>query len=211
MALTNKISGVETPAYNEEAIGQRVRDLRDAVRSARNAEADRDDSISSIELNTRERLRALQDELAEATAQLPEDDFFIMEISDGARPKLWIDPTAHVALAGDGQTYRFLKSTRRGQIVIKEDAGLTQIADAVVTYLGVRLVEAERIRESDWFQVAAAKVAEKAETTAAETPPDPAKRSHPLVRFFKTLIWMGLGALFTLIALMLYAYFAYAP
>jgi hypothetical protein len=49
----------------------------------------------------------------------------------------------------DRRTYRFVKDTRIGRVVIGETTDLTRIADLVTDYLAERLVEHERALETD--------------------------------------------------------------
>jgi hypothetical protein len=87
-------------------------------------------------------------ELAPLFAQAPADiDLFDFTISSGLQPRLWIDAISHVAMARDRRTYRFVKDTRAGRIVLAEDAAIKPVADQVARYVAERLVERERLME----------------------------------------------------------------
>lgn len=129
----------------------RVRNLRDAVRKIRSAEADRGDSIADLRETELARLELLADELAEVFREIPnDDDQFLFQTATGLSPRLWIDVTSHVAIGRDRRTYRFLKDSRVGRTVIAETANLDQMADHVTDYIAERLIERERAIEGDW-------------------------------------------------------------
>ena len=80
-----------------------------------------------------------------------EDDQFILTVTTGTQPRLWIDMTAFIAVGRDRRTYRFLKDTRLGRTVILESPSLDDVADTVTNYVAERIIERERVLEADWL------------------------------------------------------------
>jgi hypothetical protein len=74
-------------------------------------------------------------------------DLFDFTISSGLQPRLWIDAVSHVAMARDRRTYRFLKDTRAGRVVLAEDTAIKPVADQVARYVAERMIERERLME----------------------------------------------------------------
>ena len=97
------------------------RKLSDAIRDVKNAFADRDDVVVDMREAHRMRLELLAAELAPIFADVPADmDNFDFAVSSGLQPRLWIDAVSHVAMGRDRRTYRFLKDTRIGRVVLAE-------------------------------------------------------------------------------------------
>ncbi len=129
-----------------------VRNLTDAIRRVRIAEADRSDVVVELREAERARLDMLADELRSVFADVPEgDDQFVFAVVPGNQPRLWIDVTSFVALGRDRRTYRFLKDTRLGRTIIVETAELDDMADTVTNYVAERIIERERAIEGDWL------------------------------------------------------------
>ncbi|ADZ69581.1 hypothetical protein SL003B_1152 [Polymorphum gilvum SL003B-26A1] len=130
----------------------RVRTLREAIRKVRLGEVERSDVIVELQETERARLELLAEELKDVFKEVPEDDDqFSFQILPGSTPRLWIDVTSHIAVAGDRRTYRFLKDTRLGRVVILETAELDDMADCVTEYIAERILERERALEGDWL------------------------------------------------------------
>jgi hypothetical protein len=129
-----------------------VRNLTDALRRARIADADRTDVVVEIREAERARLDMLADELRGVFSELPPDDEqFVNAVVPGDPPRLWIDATSFVVIGRDRRVYRFLKDTRLGRTVILETASLDDIADAITDYVAERVIERERALEGDWL------------------------------------------------------------
>ena len=125
-----------------------LRRLSDAIRDVKNLVADREDVVVELREATRMRLDLLAAELAPVFAEVPaEIDIFDFAVSSGLQPRLWIDAVSHVAMGRDRRTYRFLKDTRVGRVVLGESADMTKIADHVTRYVAERIVERERVLE----------------------------------------------------------------
>lgn len=125
-----------------------VRRLSDAIRDVKNAAADRDDVVVELREASRMRLDLLAADLAPVFAEVPADiDLFDFTISSGLQPRLWIDAVSHVTLGRDRRTYRFLKDTRLGRVVLAESTAIKPVADQVARYVAERIVERERLME----------------------------------------------------------------
>ena len=96
------------------------------------------------------RLELLNEALDPLFAEIPGDaDLFDRGISRGDTPRLWIDTVAHVAMGRDKRAYRFLHDTRVGRHVLAESHEISEIVQAVTTYVARRLVERQRALDED--------------------------------------------------------------
>ena len=124
------------------------RRLSDAIRDVKNAAADRNDVVVELREASRTRLELLAAELAPVFEDVPADiDLFDFTISSGLQPRLWIDAVSHVTMARDRRTYRFLRDTRLGRVVVAEDTAIKPIADQVTRYIAERVVERQHLME----------------------------------------------------------------
>jgi len=140
MQMSDKAEMQNSPAQ--------VRRLAEVMREVKNAVADRDDVVVELREATRQRLELMATELAPLFADVPADiDLFDFTISSGLQPRLWIDAVSHVAMARDRRTYRFLKDTRAGRVVLAEDTAIKPVADQVARYVAERIIERERLME----------------------------------------------------------------
>lgn len=127
---------------------ENARRLSDAIRDVKNAAADRDDVVVEMREASRMRLDLLAAELAPVFAEVPADiDIFDFAVSSGLQPRLWIDATSHVTMGRDRRTYRFLKDTRIGRVVLAESTEMKPVADQVTRYVAERLVERQRMMD----------------------------------------------------------------
>lgn len=141
----------------EKAAADGARRLSDALREVKNAAADRDDVVVELREATRIRLELLATELEPAFREVPDDmDMFDFAISSGLQPRLWIDAVAFVAMGNDRRTYRFVRDTRLGRVVLAESPSIEPIADQVIRYVAERIVERERMMAGDAQPVLAA-------------------------------------------------------
>lgn len=129
---------------------RRSRNLSDAIRDAKNAAADKADVLADMREVNRTRLEVLAAELKPVFDAVPTSiDSFDFAISSGLEPRLWIDAVAQVAIGRDGRTYRFLRDTRVGRMVLIESTQIKPVADHVTRYIAERIVERERQIEGD--------------------------------------------------------------
>lgn len=145
-----------------------ARKLSDAIRDVKNAMADRDDVVVDLREAHRMRLELLAAELAPVFVDVPADmDNFDFAVSSGLQPRLWIDAVSHVAMGRDRRTYRFLKDTRIGRVVLAESTEMKPVADQVTRYIAERVVERQRLMEGG---AEAATQVRRPEVTEAEPP-----------------------------------------
>ena len=121
--------------------------LADVIREMRNAAADRDDVVVELREAQKGRLELLAADLAPIFADVPEDAGFDFVISSGTQPRLWIDAVSHITMGRDRRTYRFLKDTRLGRVVLAESLDIKPVADQVTRYVAERIIERERMLE----------------------------------------------------------------
>lgn len=127
-----------------------ARRLSDAIRDAKNIAADRDDVVVDMREASRIRLEILAAELEDVFAEVPaEDSMFDFAISSGLQPRLWIDAVAHVAMGRDKRSYRFVRDSRAGRVVLAETHDVNQAAEAVTRYIAERVVERERLLDGN--------------------------------------------------------------
>lgn len=137
------------PGDNLKHQGSGLR-LAEVIRQVKNAVADRDDVVVELREASLTRLELLAAELAPVFAEVAEDiDIFDFAISSGLQPRLWIDAVSHVAMGRDRRTYRFVKDTRRGRVVLAETATIGTAAEQVARYVAERIIERERLLDGD--------------------------------------------------------------
>lgn len=118
--------------------------LVDAVRQVKIAAAERNDVVVDMKEADRARLDLLAQELRPVFDDVPADDErFDFALSSGLQPRLWIDATAHVMMGRDRRTYRFVRDTRMGRIILAESVSIEPIIDAVTLFIAERLHERE--------------------------------------------------------------------
>ena len=147
-----------------------ARSLSHAVRDVKNALADREDVVVDMRDAHRMRLELLAAELAAVFADVPDDD-----------------AVSHVAMGRDRRTYRFLKDTRVGRVVLAESSDMKPVADKVTRYIAERIVERQRMLDGATEAAAPARNA----VPEALAPLHAPKRSK---------IWAALGTGLALIA-----------
>lgn len=160
------------------------RKLADAVRSVKNAAADRNDVVIDMRDAERMRLELLANELTQVISDVPDDaDMFDFAISSGLQPRFWVDSISHVAMGRDKRTYRFVRDTRNGRVVIKEAIDVKPVADAVTRYVAERMVERERMLDGgepfSFRAPAASETASTEETGSAPAAGNKAEGSGP--------------------------------
>lgn len=171
--------------------------LSEVVREVKNAAADREDVVVELREAHKMRLELLAAELMPIFAEVPEEAGFDFAISSGAQPRLWIDAVSHVAMGRDRRTYRFLKDTRLGRVMLAESLEIKPVAEQVTRYVAERIVERERMLEGGVEPVLAGRPAGKAALVSqdvAATAPDPAGEPSTARRFLSGLLLVVAGA-----------------
>ena len=170
------------------------RKLAEAIRDVKNAFADRDDVVVDMREAHRMRLDLLAAELAPVFAGVPTNiDSFDFAVSSGLQPRLWIDAVSHVAMGRDRRTYRFLKDTHIGRVVLAESTDMKPVADAVTRYVAERVVERQRMMEGT--AESAVPALYRAEVQEAEPPLRAEARRNGWTTFFAGLGVIAAGAL----------------
>lgn len=182
----------------------KVRSLRDAIRKVQLGEVERTDVVVELQDSERARLEILAEELKDVFKEIPQDDEqFTLQIVPGSRPRFWIDVTSHVSIGGDRKTYRFLKDTRLGRMVVLETADVDDMADCVTEYIAERILEREKALEGDWLN---GRLKEIADSKYGE---DKQEKQRGGTRFFGTVLAaFAVGILSGFAALIAYAWFA---
>ncbi|GGB05164.1 hypothetical protein GCM10011491_36640 [Brucella endophytica] len=184
--------------------GAAVRRLSDAIRTVKIAAADRGDVVVDMKEADRIRLELLAQDLQPVFDEVPADDWqWDFALSTGLQPRLWIDATAHVMMGRDRRTYRFVRDTRVGRVVMAESTEIKPISDSVTAYIAERIVERERLMEGERVDLRAGRPV--ADGAAAEENPapvsvqaaalaEPRKRSR-WTGFVTGFVWFLIGAL----------------
>lgn len=129
-----------------------VRSLGRAIRDVRIADVEQNSVVVELGDTERARLELLHEALEDVAKELPEDmDMLTFQIVPGRKPRFWVDITGFVEMARDKRTYRFLKDTRLGRVILAESQDVDDVADAVTHYLAERIVEREKAMESDYL------------------------------------------------------------
>ncbi|HVU40821.1 MAG TPA: hypothetical protein VHD86_07225 [Xanthobacteraceae bacterium] len=124
--------------------------LKEAMHEARVEAAERTSVVVDLRDAELARLELLNDALDPLFAEIPPDvDLFDRGVSRGETPRLWIDAVAHVAMGRDKRAYRFLHDTRIGRRVLAESHEISDIVQAVTTYVARRIVERQRALDED--------------------------------------------------------------
>ena len=120
-------------------------DLAAAVRRARAENAERAEAIADLREIEAGRLALLESALKAVVRQTPPGvDMFDLTLTQGERPRVYIDMVAFVDMGRDRRTYRFFQDTLHGRVLIAESQQIDPIAAAVTNYVARRLVERER-------------------------------------------------------------------
>ena len=122
--------------------------LDEAIREVRLNTAERNDVVVELREASRARMELLVAELEPTIQSVPaDDDQFDFALSSGQNPRLFVDATAHIGLARDRMTYRFVRDSRLGRVVLEESRDLKMIADRVTRYVAERIVERQRMMD----------------------------------------------------------------
>ncbi|MBO6917326.1 MAG: hypothetical protein JJ858_02745 [Rhizobiaceae bacterium] len=124
--------------------------LSDIVRKARVSSAERQDVVVDMKEADKARLELLAEKLEPIFNDIDkEDDRFDLSISSGAQPRIWIDSVAHVHMGRDRRTYRFVRDSRLGRVIIVESVDAEEVYAHVTNYIADRVIEREKILEGD--------------------------------------------------------------
>ena len=122
--------------------------LDEAIREVRINAAERGEVVVELREASRARMELLAAELEPTIQSVPaDDDQFDFALSSGQNPRLFVDATAHIGLSRDRMTYRFVRDSRLGRVVLEESRDLKIIADRVTRYVAERIVERQRMMD----------------------------------------------------------------
>ena len=191
---------------NTTSPAKKTRNLKDAIYVVKNRQVERDDVVVDMKAAEEARLVLLADELRPLVKDIdPDDDRFELAMAMGDRPRLWIDMTSFVSMGHDRRTYRFLKDTRMGRIVLGEHLQMEDMADSVSNYIAERVLERERAIEGEWMSLKEeAKLddaAAKTDAAAPEVVPDIPATKTKRGGFWRGLFTFLFGVAVTLLIL----------
>ena len=174
-----------------------VRRLSDAMREVRIAKADRNDVVVDLKDADRARLEILAEQLKPVIDEIPaDDDQFDFAISTGLQPRLWVDATSHVMLARDRRTYRFVRDTRHGRMVLCESPDIKQVQEKVTNYVAERIVDRQRMLEGEIEPLREGGQRAGGFASASDGPyASAAGRKDEWSDFSAGLVWFSVGAL----------------
>lgn len=158
--------------------------LREALRRARTASAEKSGVL--VELRTAElaRLDLLKDELQFLFAQIPQDvDLFDAAIMPGEPARLFIDVLGFVEMGRDKRTYQFFHDTRYGRKLIAETDDVAKIVQAITDYVAHRIVEREKALISDTVDLKP-----QVDLRTAKEEPKAKKKSSPLALLLVAIV-----------------------
>lgn len=177
-----------------------IRSLRAAVDAVRTRQADQRDVVVDLGEAERARLDLLAAELLPLFEEIDEaDERFDLAVSQGERPRMWIDMTTFVAMGHDKLSYRMVKDTRMGRIVMAETSDKDKMADIVAEYVAEKVLEREKMIEGEWRSMMSVKNAAvdlSSDAAAISTAHVPTK-----TRRSRGLMWFLLGLLCGLVLL----------
>lgn len=137
-------------AFDETPRNDTMRRLAAAIREVKTNNADRTDVVVDLREAQQTRLEILAQDLEQVFADIPsDDDRFDLNVTGGMQPRLWIDAVSHVTMGRDKRTYRFLKDTRNGRLVLAETPDIKKAADAVTRYVAERIIERDAVLAGD--------------------------------------------------------------
>lgn len=163
--------------------------LKEAIREVRVASAERAESAADVAEVSRLKLEMLAEHLEDTFEESTRyEDLFDNAISTGKSPKLFIDAIAHVIMARDQKTYRLVRMSRQGRMILEESKELETVARAVTRYMAERIVERQTLLD----QPQEINLASKQEVEAAPAPV--VEQEGPWADFFLGLIWFAVGS-----------------
>lgn len=186
---------------DEQKKSEPARSLARAVRDVRVGDIEQNGVIVELGDTERARLEMLEEALGDVSKELPDDlDMLTLQIVPGRKPRFWIDIVSFVEMARDKRSYRFVKDTRLGRVIVAEGADVDAMADSVTRYLAERVVEREKALESDHLLKKMADAAQPAQVEDVKADTKDAGRSG-------SIWWFLLGILVGAIGLVVYAWY----
>lgn len=120
--------------------------LREAIRQARVAEAEKIDAEVDGRSAELARLEILRGDLEKLFDEIPgEDDRFELALAPTTPARLWIDMFTYVAMDRDAATYRLIRNHREGRRILVESGEVGEMCTHIAGYVARKVVERERI------------------------------------------------------------------
>lgn len=124
--------------------------LKAAVRRARAEQAERSEVVAELRGAEIARLEMLFEAFKPILLQAPaEMELFDAGITQGERPRLFIDMIAFVEMAHDRRVYCFVQETRHGRVTLAQGERIEPIVEAMTDYVARRLVERQLALAAD--------------------------------------------------------------
>lgn len=138
------------PAASKAASAAIVTPITAAIHAARLENAERGEALAEVRGAQIARLEMLSDVVRPEIEAMPHaSDLFDCAISQGSRPRLFIDMIGFIEMAHDRRTYRFLQDTRHGRLLLAETDKIDTMAGVVRHYVAGRIIERESALASD--------------------------------------------------------------
>ena len=176
--------------------------LKAAVRRARVEQAERSEVVAELRGAEIARLEMLFEAFKPILAQAPaEMELFDAGITQGERPRLFIDMVAFVEMTHDRRVYRFIQETRHGRIVLAQGERIKPIVEAMTDYVARRLVERQLALAADRTPLPAKETPAPRLFSAMQQAQGPATRRSALATgLLFTIELLGSITLFVLLA-----------
>ena len=124
--------------------------LKAAVRRARVEQAERSEVVAELRGAEIARLEMLFEAFKPILAQAPAElELFDAGITQGERPRLFIDMIAFVEMAHDRRVFSFIQETRHGRVALAQGERIEPIVEAMTDYVARRLVERQLALAAD--------------------------------------------------------------
>ncbi len=140
-------SSLQSPAAHPSSA---VDTLKQAMRRARQDNAERASVVSDLRTARFGRLELLYEALKPLVAQIPADvDTIDVGLVPTLNPRLFIDMIGFIEMGRDARQYRLLQDTRTGRITLAESEDVDTMVDAVTDYVARRLLERDKALAAD--------------------------------------------------------------
>lgn len=185
-------SVLKEPATNSVSL------LQEAIREVRVASAERAESAADIAELNRLKLEMLAEELNETFEESARyHDLFDCAMSSVPTPRLFIDAISHVIMARDQKTYRFVRNTRQGRVILEESAEISVVSDAITHYMAERIVEHQTLLDQPALNENATPKTALVDKEAAKKAAKRDEKEGPWADFLLGLVWFVVGVITT--------------
>jgi hypothetical protein len=149
-ASLQRIDGNGAPSGQAGHMPEPRSKLKFALRRARVDEAERSEVIAELRGAEIARLEMLKEEVTPLIAELPQGgDFFDLGLTQGNRPRLFIDMIGFVEMGRDRRSYSFVQDTLHGRVILAESERIEPMVEAITNYVARRVIEREKALAGD--------------------------------------------------------------